>query len=49
MNTGTGVATQLSGTYKGVAKVGVTPLMTQTMTGGVLELRRSYGHHVGLY
>jgi hypothetical protein len=37
VNTGTGVATQLSGTYKGVAKVGVTPLMTHTMTGAVLS------------
>ncbi len=37
LNTGTGVLTQTGGTYKATAKVGVTTLMTQTMTGGVLS------------
>ncbi|MCL4791901.1 MAG: hypothetical protein KJ040_07610, partial [Gammaproteobacteria bacterium] len=37
VNTGTGVATQTGGTLNMIAKVGATPLMTHTMTSGVLS------------
>lgn len=37
LNTGTGVATQTGGTLNMTAKVGATPLMSHTMTSGVLS------------
>lgn len=37
LNTGTGVATQTGGSMSITAKVGATPLMTHTMTSGVLS------------
>ncbi len=37
LDTGTGVATQTGGTLNMVAKVGATPLMSHTMTSGVLS------------
>jgi hypothetical protein len=37
LNTGTGVATQTGGNFSAAANVGKTPLMTHTMTGGVLS------------
>lgn len=37
VNTTTGVATQTGGTLNMMAKVGATPLMSHTMTGGVLS------------
>ena len=37
LNTSTGVATQTGGTLNMITKVGATPLMTHTMTGGVLS------------
>lgn len=37
LNTGTGVATQTGGLFSGTASVGKTPLMTHTMSGGVLS------------